>query len=690
MKKEEKKDVVNNVNDDFSLTNTPIEAEVVEEKVTKKDFEFIDNKSIKHERSFETKPTTFFKDSLKRFRKNKSSVVAACILGILTLMAIFVPVIDQSDVKKSHVEYRYLEPKLFNAGTGFWDGCKTYKDVPCDSNGWPSEDSFPKRAIRGTPTITGTSTSDLPSKFSTGGYVHTYVDTASQVEIAGKTTIEPAVGYLMTPMMGYEGDTVFDTSFDNDVEFTFGYTDVQYSKPLDFVINFRYTVNPAAISEADYLANSEIVPLAVCEYSKGEVGKVNLKISDILKTKVPGQTKFYNARIQILYSNKDLQYKGHVLMSSAILSTTNPNNSYKLAFESPSFDNPSLMVLRDVKEDVDSFWICLGTKSVKNVVAQTCSFIFDTYENAFGLIESTTPVGKLTMDQYIEKGWCEYDYLIGPESFKILNPLCPIDKVNSQIKREYVIAGKTIISYDLYVSKYLYKDYGFTSMPKFLFGTDKSGKDMFKYVFEGLRTSLLLGVCTFIVCFTFGLIWGSVSGYFGGSVDLAMERFTDILSGVPWIVVMTLCIIHLGSSFATFALALCLTGWIGTASLTRTQFYRFRDREYVLASRTLGARSPRLIFKHVLPNAMGTIITSSVMMIPGVIFSEATIAYLGLGLTNISSLGVILSDNQAELFSNPYLLVFPSVVIALIMISFNLFGNGLRDAINPSLKGEGE
>ena len=96
----------------------------------------------------------------------------------------------------------------------------------------------------------------------------------------------------------------------------------------------------------------------------------------------------------------------------------------------------------------------------------------------------------------------------------------------------------------------------------------------------------------------------------------------------------------------------------------------------------------RLIFKHILPNALGTIITSSVLMIPSVIFSEATISYLGLGLKNLSSLGVILSRNQSQLLSNPYLLLFPSVIIALTMISFNLFGNGLRDAVNPSLKGE--
>ena len=126
---------------------------------------------------------------------------------------------------------------------------------------------------------------------------------------------------------------------------------------------------------------------------------------------------------------------------------------------------------------------------------------------------------------------------------------------------------------------------------------------------------------------------------------------------------------------------------MGTASRTRTQFYRFKGREYILASRTLGASDTRLIFRHILPNALGTIVTSSVLMIPSLIFTESTLSYLGLGLNGSNSFGNILSDNQAYLQTYPALIVFPSVIISLLMISFNLFGNGLRDALNPSLKG---
>jgi oligopeptide transport system permease protein len=166
-----------------------------------------------------------------------------------------------------------------------------------------------------------------------------------------------------------------------------------------------------------------------------------------------------------------------------------------------------------------------------------------------------------------------------------------------------------------------------------------------------------------------------------------MERFMELLSGIPWMVLMSLMILHFGHGPFVFVMALCLTGWMGTAGRTRTQFYRFKHREYVLASRTLGSSDLRLIFKHILPNSMGTIITGSVLMITSVIFSEANIAYLGIGLQGVHSFGVMMSNNQAQLEVNPHLVLFPAVIISLMMISFNLFGNGLRDAFNPSLKG---
>ncbi len=230
-------------------------------------------------------------------------------------------------------------------------------------------------------------------------------------------------------------------------------------------------------------------------------------------------------------------------------------------------------------------------------------------------------------------------------------------------------------------------------MPIHLFGTDVNGYDMLKLVAQGTLYSLGLGIFISIICMAFGLVWGSISGYFGGTVDIIMERIVDILSYIPLMVVITLFMLNWGRSIGIFILAMCLTGWIGTAAVTRTQFYRFKGHEYVLASRTLGASDARLISKHILPNGLGTIITSSVLMIPSVIYSEASLSFLGLGFTDIYSLGRIIQSNQSSISTisnlNPttYLIIFPTVILALLLISFEMFGQGLRDSVNPNLKG---
>ncbi len=243
--------------------------------------------------------------------------------------------------------------------------------------------------------------------------------------------------------------------------------------------------------------------------------------------------------------------------------------------------------------------------------------------------------------------------------------------------------------------------------PYYIFGSNGSGQDLFLRLAIGARFSLLLGVGISIINILIGVIWGSISGYYGGKVDLVMERFTDIISAIPSVIILTICSIQfsnnvslkaaIGSSgvmVLAFLVAFVYSGWVGVAGTTRMQFYRFKGQEYVLASRTLGAKDPRLIFKHILPNAIGTLVTSSVLMIPSVIFSESSLSYLGIinfTTSGISSIGSLLEEGQnAGLSSHPHLLLFPCIVISLLMICFNLFGNGLRDAFNTSLKGSEE
>lgn len=242
--------------------------------------------------------------------------------------------------------------------------------------------------------------------------------------------------------------------------------------------------------------------------------------------------------------------------------------------------------------------------------------------------------------------------------------------------------------YDIYVDPL--REYGFEKVSQFyfLFGSDSLGRDLWSRVWQGTRVSLLIGLFVAIVTVTMGILYGSISGYYGGTTDLVMQRIAEILGGIPWIVIMTLVVLYLGSTLFTIALALVLTSWIGTANMVRSQFYRYKGREYVLASRTLGAKDRRLIFKHILPNALGPIVTASVLIVPSAIFTEATISYLGLGISDGISIGLLLSTGQSiGIVHYPHLTMYPALVISLLMISFNLFGNGLRDALNPSLRG---
>ena len=229
--------------------------------------------------------------------------------------------------------------------------------------------------------------------------------------------------------------------------------------------------------------------------------------------------------------------------------------------------------------------------------------------------------------------------------------------------------------------------------PLFLFGTTSTGKDIFACLAYGARFSFIFATVVALANFIFGVIWGSISGYFGGKIDLFMERFAEILGSVPTMIVITLLKYHMGSSSQALVLfiAFFATGWIGMAGRTRMQFYRFKNQEYVLAARTLGARDARIMFKHIFPNGLGTIVTSVALVIPSMIYSETSLSYLGiinLEAGNTTSVGTLIAAGQKAIIANAgYVALFPCVFLVLLMLSFNLFGNGLRDAFNPSLRG---
>lgn len=229
--------------------------------------------------------------------------------------------------------------------------------------------------------------------------------------------------------------------------------------------------------------------------------------------------------------------------------------------------------------------------------------------------------------------------------------------------------------------------------PVFWFGTTSTGKDIFACLAYGARFSFIFATVVALVNFIVGIVWGSISGYSGGKVDLFMERFVDILGAVPTMIVITLLKYHMGTTSQTLVLfiAFFATGWIGMAGTTRMQFYRFKNQEYVLAARTLGARDTRIMFKHIFPNGLGTIVTSVALVIPAMIYSETSLSYLGiinLEAGNTTSVGTLIAAGQQSIMAGAaYVAIFPCVFLVLLMLSFNLFGNGLRDAFNPVLRG---
>ena len=234
------------------------------------------------------------------------------------------------------------------------------------------------------------------------------------------------------------------------------------------------------------------------------------------------------------------------------------------------------------------------------------------------------------------------------------------------------------------VNMYIYKGIPDTY---YWFGTDTVGRDMFSRLWQGTRVSLILAFAVVAINLSVGLVVGAICGYYGGWVDLIIQRLMDVVWNIPSLPLTILLILKFGTGVFALIVAFCLTGWMGTANGVRMQFYRYKNREYVLASRTMGASDVHTMFRHILPNAIGTVITQSALSVPGVVFQEAGLSYLGLGVQAPNpSIGVLLSDGQKILMEYPYMIVSPGIVIVLLMLAFNLMGNGLRDAFNPALR----
>ncbi len=247
---------------------------------------------------------------------------------------------------------------------------------------------------------------------------------------------------------------------------------------------------------------------------------------------------------------------------------------------------------------------------------------------------------------------------------------------------ENAIEGSPIIPY------YAFQD--FTSLnegssAEHWFGTDDLGRDLYARAWEGGRVSLFIGFAAALMDFFIGVIYGCFSGFVGGKVDMIMMRITEVLYSIPYMLMVILFSVILGSGIIPLIVALCVTGWIPMARLVRGQTLQLKQQEYVQAAKSFGAPTKWMLFKHIIPNAMGPIIVTMTLTVPRAIFSEATLSFLGLGVQPPSpSWGQMASDSISQaMVGNVNTLLVPCILISLTMLSFNLLGDGLNDALDP-------
>lgn len=214
-------------------------------------------------------------------------------------------------------------------------------------------------------------------------------------------------------------------------------------------------------------------------------------------------------------------------------------------------------------------------------------------------------------------------------------------------------------------------------------GTDDMGRDMLARIISGARVSLLAGIFATGIAIITGVVIGVSSAYFGGAIDNLLMRGTDVMMTFPFLLLLILIIYLFGSSLTLIILAIGLTGWTGTARLVRSETLSLRTREFVTASLALGASDMRIIFHHLIPNTISSIIVIATLSIPGAILAEASLSFIGLGDPSVASWGNILNAGQNSMETAWWVSVEPGIMLFLTVLSFNFIGDGLRDAFDP-------
>lgn len=254
----------------------------------------------------------------------------------------------------------------------------------------------------------------------------------------------------------------------------------------------------------------------------------------------------------------------------------------------------------------------------------------------------------------------------------------------------WVIVAITLIAiFGPMLSPYSYSDQSLFDQNMYItkehwLGTDDLGRDLLTRIMYGARISLTVGFVASFINLTVGVVYGGISGYYGGHVDNIMMRIVEILSGIPMLLYVILLMVVLKPGLQNILIALGLVYWLGMARIVRGQILSLKEQDYVLAARTIGADNSRIISKHLIPNAMGPIIVTATLNIPQAIFTEAFLSFIGLGVNApMASWGVLANDALPSFRAYPWQLFFPAIAISVTMLAFNFLGDGLRDALDP-------